>query len=280
MTAVAALAGALVGVGVLVLATYLRAGAPGSSLRLPRPHIETVDHGVMRVCVALLVGVVVGLVTHWPVAAAATLILGVALPSIMGSRRERELRSARLSGVAAWAEMLRDTLTAGLGIETAIRASALAAPLAIRAEVELLAAELRGPDLLDQSLRRFAGRVDNPTCDRVVAALLLPRGSSSLSQRLSAIAAAARDDVDMRLRVDAEREGTRWTAQLVVLITAAMALGLALLNRTYLQPYDSVAGQLVLVFVILLFAGGYAWLGRITGEPPPPRLMVGVEDRA
>ena len=234
----------------------------------------------MRVCAALLAGVVVGLVTHWPVAAAATLILGIALPSMMGSRREREMRSARLSGVAAWAEMLRDTLTAGLGIETAIRASALAAPLAIRAEVELLAAELRGPDLLDQSLRRFAGRVDNPTCDRVVAALLLPRGSSSLSQRLSAIAAAARDDVDMRLRVDAEREGTRWTARLVVLITAAMALGLALLNRTYLQPYDSVAGQLVLLVVILLFAGGYAWLGRITGEPASPRLMVGVEDAA
>lgn len=280
MTAVAALAGALVGVGVLVLVTYLRPGASGSPLLPRRPRLETVDHGVMRVCAALLAGVVVGLVTHWPVAAAATLILGIALPSVMGSRREREMRSARLSGVAAWAEMLRDTLTAGLGIETAIRASALAAPLAIRAEVELLAAELRGPDLLDEALRRFAGRVDNPTCDRVVAALLLPRGSSSLSQRLLAIAAAARDDVDMRLRVDAEREGTRWTARLVVLITAAMALGLALLNRTYLQPYDSVPGQLVLAFVILLFAGGYAWLGRITGEPASPRLLVGVEDAA
>ncbi len=280
MIAVAALAGALVGVGVLVLVTSLRPGAPGTRFPPRRSRVETIDHGVMRVCAALLAGVVVGLITHWPVAAAATLILGIALPSVVGSRREREMRSARLTGVAAWAEMLRDTLTAGLGIETAIRASALAAPLAIRAEVELLAAELRGPDLLDQSLRRFAGRVDNPTCDRVVAALLLPRGSSSLSQRLSAIAAAARDDVDMRLRVDAEREGTRWTARLVVLITAAMALGLALLNRTYLEPYSSVAGQLVLVVVILMFAGGYAWLGRITGEPSAPRLMVGVEDAA
>jgi tight adherence protein B len=280
VTALAALAGALVGVGMLALITVLRPGAAASPIRQRRPRIDTLDHTVIRVCASLLAGVFVGLVTHWPVAAAATLVLGFALPSVMGSGREREMRSARLSAVAAWAEMLRDTLTAGLGIETAIRASALAAPLAIRTEVELLAADLRGPDLLDESLRRFAGRVDNPTCDRVVAALLLPRGSSSLSQRLSAIAAAARDDVDMRLRVDAEREGTRWTARLVVLITAAMALGLALLNRTYLQPYDSVTGQLVLVLVILLFAGGYGWLGRITGEPSPPRLMVGAEDRA
>ena len=279
MTALAALAGALGGVGVLSLIAFLR---PAQATRPQRddPHrIESVHRGVVRVCGALLAAVVVGVVTHWPVAAAATLVLGIALPSVIGSSRERERRSARLSAVAAWAEMLRDTLTAGLGIETAIRASAVAAPLAVRTEVELLAAELAGSDQLDESLRRFAGRVDNPTCDRVVAALLLPRGSSSLSQRLSAIAAAARDDVDMRLRVDAEREGTRWTARLVVVITAAMALGLALLNHTYLQPYDSIVGQLVLVCVILLFAGGYTWLGRITAEPSPPRLMVGAEDR-
>ncbi|MHB8533204.1 MAG: type II secretion system F family protein [Solirubrobacteraceae bacterium] len=279
MTAVAALAGALLGTGVLAVILFLRPAVSDSATRKPRWTFERVDHAVLRVTGSALAAVLVGVVTHWPVAAVAVLVLGIALPSILGSRHARELRSARLSAVAAWAEMLRDTLTAGLGIETAIRASALAAPLAIRPEVELLAAELRGPDLLDEALRRFASRVDNPTSDRVVAALLLPRGSSSLSQRLSAIATAARDDVDMRLRVDAEREGTRWTARLVVVITAAMALGLALLNRTYLAPYDSVTGQLVLVVVILLFAGGYTWLGRITAEPSPARLMIGTEER-
>jgi tight adherence protein B len=274
VTALAAGAGALGGLGILLLVVGVRgvdAAAPS------RRHIslEQIDHAVLRVCLALLAGALVGVITEWPVAALATVVLMFAVPMILETRGAREQRLQRLAAVASWAEMIRDTLTAGLGIETAIRASASAAPLAIRADVELLAAELRGPEMIDAALRRFAGRVDNPTGDRVVAALLLPRGATTLSQRLSAIAEAAQRDVDMRRRIDAEREGTRWTARLVVIITAAMALGLALLSRGYLQPYSSVTGQLVLLVVVVLFAVGYLWLGRISGEPEAPRLVVG-----
>jgi tight adherence protein B len=277
VTALATLSGALVGAGILALIVAVRGVEADQVPRVRSWTIERVDHAAARVCIALLAAAVVGLITHWPVAAIGVMVLGLTVPLMLGSRQAHGLRLARLGAVAAWAEMLRDTLTAGLGIETAIRASAVAAPLPIRPEVELLAAELRGPDLLDESLRRFAARVDNPTCDRVVAALLLPRGSSSLSQRLSAIAVAAHQDVDMRRRVDAEREGTRWTARLVIVITAVMALGLALFNRTYLEPYDSATGQLVLLLVVAILAGGYVWLGRITVEPASPRLVVGAE---
>ncbi|MHB8533260.1 MAG: type II secretion system F family protein [Solirubrobacteraceae bacterium] len=274
MTALAALSGALCGLGLVLVVMGIRGVDPTAA---PRWRISRaqIDRAALRVCLALLAGVVVGVITGWPVMALATVALGLAGPRLLGTRGARERRVARLAAVASWAEMIRDTLSAGLGIETAIRASADAAPLPIRAEVELLAAELHGPEMLEDALRRFAGRVDNPTCDRVVAALLLPRGAGTLSQRLTAIAEAAQRDVDMRARVDAEREGTRWTARLVVVITAAMALGLALFSRDYLQPYGSAAGQLVLLLVVALFAVGYWWLGRISDEPSPPRLVVG-----
>ncbi len=279
MSAVAALSGALLGLGLLLLVMGLRGtAAPGPPPRW-RLSPTRIDHAALRVCLALLAGVLVGIITAWPVAALATVAMVFAVPMILETRGAHEYRLQRLAAVAAWAEMVRDTLSAGLGIETAIRASADAAPLPIRPEVELLAAELRGPEMLDGALRRFAARVDNPTCDRVVAALLLPRGSSTLGQRLSAIAEAAQADVDMRHRVDAEREGTRWTARLVVIITAVMALGLALLSREYLQPYGSAGGQLVLLAVVALFSVGYLWLGRITAEPEPPRLVVGGESQ-
>ena len=274
MTALVAASGALGGLGVFLLVVGLRGSAQDQPPRW-RVSVEKIDHAVVRACVALLAGALVGVITAWPVLAVATVAMVYAVPLLLESRGAHEQRLQRLAAVASWAEMVRDTLTAGLGIETAIRASADAAPLPVRAEVQLLAAELRGPEMLDTALRRFAARVDNSTCDRVVAALLLPRGSSTLSQRLSAIAEAAQRDVDMRRRVDAEREGTRWTARLVVVITAGMALGLALLSRSYLQPYGSVTGQLVLLVVVALFATGYVWLGRISDEPSPPRLVVG-----
>jgi tight adherence protein B len=277
VTALAAVSGAMTGLGVVLLGFGVR-GVDRNAPPRWRISVERIDHAALRVLLALLAGALVGIVTAWPVAALATVVLVIAVPTMLETRGARELRLRRLAAVASWAEMIRDTLTAGLGVETAIRASAGAAPMCIRAEVQLLAAELRGPEMLDAALRRFAGRVDNPTCDRVVAALLLPRGSGTLSQRLSAIADAAQRDVDMRRRVDAEREGTRWTARLVVIITAAMALGLALLSRNYLQPYGSVAGQFVLLIVVALFAVGYFWLARITDEPPAPRLVVGEED--
>jgi Flp pilus assembly protein TadB len=270
----AALSGALLGLGVLLLVVGLRGVEAGAAPRW-RLSLDSVDHAALRVCLALLAGVLVGVITTWPVAALATVVLVFAVPMMLETRGARDRRLARLAAVASWAEMVRDTLTAGLGIETAIRASANAAPLPIREEVELLATELRGPEMLDAALRRFAARVDNPTGDRVVAALLLPRAGATLSQRLSAIADAAQADVDMRRRVDAEREGTRWTARLVVVITAVMALGLALLSRDYLRPYASFAGQLILLVVVALFAVGYVWLGRISDEPEPPRLVVG-----
>jgi tight adherence protein B len=271
VTALVAAGGALCGLGVFVLVMGWRGvdAVPWPRLSLPR-----VDHAVVRGCLALLAGALIGFITGWPVAALATAALVFGVPLMLETRGAREQRLLRLAAVASWTEMVRDTLTAGLGIETAIRASAIAAPLPIRAEVELLATELRGPERLDAAMRRFAGRVDNATCDRVVAALLLPRGSGTLSQRLSAIADAAQRDVDMRHRVDAEREGTRWTARLVVIITATMAVGLTLLSRSYLTPYGSVAGQLVLLLVVVLFAVGYVWLGRISGEPSPPRLLL------
>jgi tight adherence protein B len=274
MTALAAASGALGGLGIFLLVVGLRGSPPGQAPRW-RVSVERIDHAVVRACVALLAGALVGVITAWPVLALATVGLVFAVPMVLESRGAAEKRLQRLAAVASWAEMVRDTLTAGLGIETAIRASADAAPLPVRAEVQLLATELRGAEMLDAALRRFAARVDNSTCDRIVAALLLPRGSNTLSQRLSAIAEAAQRDVDMRRRVDAEREGTRWTARLVVVITAGMALGLVLLSRTYLQPYGSLAGQLVLLVVVALFAAGYAWLGRISDEPSPPRLVVG-----
>ena len=276
MTVVAGVAGGLVGFGLFMLVVGIR-GVDGASPSWRLPSLQQVDHATLRVCAAVLAGVAVGLLTGWPVAALAAMVLAFAVPMMLDTRGGRERRLHRLTAVASWAEMLRDTLTAGLGIETAIRASAHSAPLAIRDEVRLLAAELHGPEMFDEALRRFAARIDNPTCDRVVAALLLPRGSSTLSQRLSAIAESAHRDVDMRRRIDAEREGTRWTARLIVVITAVMALGLVLLNRGYLDPYSGAAGQLVLLVVVALFGAGYVWLGRIAVEPEPPRLVVGGE---
>src|ERR1700736_4467464 len=104
MTALAALAGALVGVGVVALVMAIRGVDADAPRRRWRLSLQRVDHAVARLCIALLAGTFIGVLTHWPVAALAATVLALVLPLLLGSRRAREGRLARLAAVAAWAE--------------------------------------------------------------------------------------------------------------------------------------------------------------------------------
>ena len=168
--------------------------------------------------------------------------------------------------MAGWAEMLRDTMAGSAGLEQAIVATAPLAPLPIRAEVATLAVRLEG-ERLAPALRAFADEVADPTCDLVVAALVLAaeHQAQRLGELLGSLAAAARDQATMRLRVEAGRARTRTSVKVIVGATGALVVGLALFNRGYLAPYDTAVGQLVL----LLVGGGlrrsaFVWLSRMT----------------
>ena len=100
---------------------------------------------------------------------------------------------ARTEAVAAWAEMLRDTLAAG-GFREAILASRRVAPAPIAAQVGELA-ERSEYAPLGVALRQFAHAVDDPVADHVVAALVVAteRQAAGLRDMLGRIAASARE---------------------------------------------------------------------------------------
>ena len=53
-----------------------------------------------------------------------------------------------------------------------------------------------------------------------------------------------------------------------------LALGLALFNHAYVAVYDSVTGQLVLCFVVALYAAGVMWMRALARFPVPERLLA------
>jgi len=181
-----------------------------------------------------------------------------------------------VEAVAGWAEMLRDTLAAAAGLEQTILASAATAPAALRPEVAELAARLQRGERLPAALRVFADRVADPTCDLVVCSLSLASEHQvrQLAGLLGELAGEAREQVAMRLRVDAGRARTRTSVWVTVGTTVAFAAGLVLLNRPYLHPYDTPAGQLVLLTVGALFAVAFGWLARIGRLPEPERILT------
>ena len=54
-----------------------------------------------------------------------------------------------------------------------------------------------------------------------------------------------------------------------------MALLLVVLNRSYLSPFDTAAGQAVLLAVVACFAGGLWWLASMARYAAPERFVIG-----
>ena len=272
MTALAAVLGAGVGLGVLLVALGWR-GVEGRrpARRWTRRQLE--GH-TLRLAVAVGAAVVVGAGTGWPVAALLATAACWGVPQLFTESKAHARLIAKVEAVASWAEMLRDTMAGAAGLEQAIIASAPVAPLPIRGEVATLAAGLER-ERLGPALRAFADEVADPTCDLVVAALVLAaeHQASRLGELLGTLAASARDQATMRLRVEAGRARTRTSVRVIVGVTLGLALFLAILNHGYLAPYSSPLGQFVLLVVGVLFALAFAWLAKITRPVEPARLL-------
>lgn len=272
MTALGVLLGAGVGLGLALVVIGIR----GLEARRPAPHRTRarLERLMLRLGLAIMAGVVVGAITRWPVAAILAGAACWALPALFAESKAQARTIASVEAVAGWAEMLRDTMAGAAGLEQAIAATAAVAPPAIRTQVATLAARVER-DRLGPALRAFADDVADPSCDLVVAALLLAaeQQASRLGELLGTLATAAREQATMRLRVEASRARTRTSVKLIVGMTLGLALFLAVLNHGYLSPYDSAVGQLVLLLVGGLFALSFAWMARISRPVEPARLL-------
>jgi tight adherence protein B len=266
MTLVAGVLGALFALGVVTFAVAMRPVAPAEAppRRRSGPSArERFENLVLRLALGIGVAVVVGVVTRWPMAALLLGLAGFLAPSLLGGEAQRKAKLDRVEGIAAWAEMLRDTMAGSGGLEQSIIATAGVAPPAIRREVVRLAARLER-ERLAPALREFADELDDPSGDLVVAALILAADKSPkrLGDLLGRLADSARDEVNMRLRVDAGRSRTRTSVKVITVFTTLFAAFLIVFNRSYLEPYDSLVGQMVMAFVGLCFGGAFTWLAR------------------
>jgi tight adherence protein B len=272
-------AGAIVGVLAATGAWLAVAGATGVAARQReqrRP--KAWDQLWWRAAFIAAAAVAGWAVTGWPAAGALAGAASAVAPMLVGTRRLRQQANERSEALAVWAEMLRDTIAAHAGLREAIAVTARVAPLPIRAEVQALTVRAeREP--LTVALRRFAVEVADPVADLIVAALVIAadRQAHRLAELLSQIAASAREHAAMRLRVETGRARTYASSRALVAITFGLAVVLLVFSPTFMEPYETVTGQLVLVAISALFAGAL-WSLLLLGRPAvAPRLLAGIE---
>ena len=272
----AILCGAVLGAGLFV-AVLAVVGLPERPAgRPPRQRSSGLGAETRRLATGIGVGLVVLLATRWVVAGVALGLLAGCWEYIGGSTAAERRGINRLDALASWTESLRDTIAGAIGLEQAIPATAASAGAAIRPSLNLLVDRLRIREPLPSALAGFAEDLDDASADVVCASLILNarlRGPG-LRDVLSALAQSIREELDMRRRIEASRRSIRRSVRIVLCIVLGMMGGLTLFNRSYVEPFDDLVGQLVMLAVALLFLGGLLWLRRLAAPTETDRFLV------
>jgi hypothetical protein len=261
--------GAIVGLGVFLLSVPQGVQATWSAL----VNFKTFRFRLAQIAIPLAFTVTL-IVTGWIVVAVSVALLVVAIPGIgrpyIQTRNEQEL----VDGIATWTEQLRDTLAGAHGLEQAIVATSVHAPLVLQAHVKKLASFI-GYGSLEDGIRRFGDDLDNSTADFVVAALVTAsqHQARDLGMLLTQIAQCARDESKMRSRVWVGRARTRSAIKIIATVIASFVLGLFTFNRTYLQPYSSIQGQVVLSAILGVFAVSLSLMQSMAKIIEPERFV-------
>jgi Flp pilus assembly protein TadB len=129
---------------------------------------------------------------------------------------------------------------------------------------------------IPDALRKFAEELSDPSADLVVCALIL--ASTARAQRLvdllGALAESMREEIAMRLRIESGRASARSGVRTIVLFSIGFAVVLSLLAHSYLQPFGSPTGQVVLLLAGCVDMAGILLMLRLVRDVDPPRLLL------
>lgn len=207
---------------------------------------------------------------------------GIAHPSLAKLRRSNAKRNhddrPLVEALAVWIEQLRDMMAGARGLEQAIVASSTTAPANIRPAVGRLAANLDFQPL-SSAARAFANEIAHPLADFVSAVFITTsqHQARDVVALLSQLAETCRDEVTMRTRVWVSRARTRSAVRIIVVVVGLFITGLFVFNRSYLEPYSTPTGIVVLMIVFGLFTGSFVGLNRLSQFDMPARFVAAGE---
>jgi Flp pilus assembly protein TadB len=220
-------------------------------------------------------GVTVWLVTRWPVGVAIAVLAVPGVPWLFSAATAEKNAIARLTALEAWTRRVADYVRNGLGLQAAIIASSrtTTTPL-IEAEVRMLTVRLQAGVDPVEALQAFADDLDDYSSDEVVAPLILQLSDAGegLHHALTDIAHALSEEIATRATVDSERATARFTIKFLTIGTGIVAV-LGALNSGTAAVYGTVAGQVILAVLALVYVALMLWIRSLSLPERRPRLL-------
>lgn len=273
---VPAIGGSLVVAGLIGVAVGLRRVAP-STLRPRRAGVRRRFTLSRRTKLLLLAGLAAGLVlallSGWLLAAVVVPVAAVGLPMLLSASPAQD-KITRLEAMEEWTRSLSGVLVAGGGLEQSLVATLRSTPEAIRPEVGRLVARVRARWSTEDAIRAFADDLDDATGDLIASNLILGtrRRGPGLTTVLESLAESVAADVRARRQIEADRAKPRTTARWVTIITVVV-LGVLALTGSYVAPYRTAVGQLLLALLLGAYVAVLVWMRRMSRGVPLPRFI-------
>ncbi len=246
---------------------------------LPRRRHRRLPHLSRRTRMLFLTGIALGiigwLVSGWPLALVIAPAATVGLPYLLSAPEAKD-RIERLEALEEWTRSLSGVLTVGIGLEQALITTLRSTPAPIAEEVGLLVARLRARWATEDAIRAFADDLDDATGDLVAGNLILAarRRGAGLANVLDGLAESVAADVRARRQVEADRAKPRTTARWVTIISASVLVVLGL-TGSYIEPYGSPLGQVILAVLLPAYVATLLWMRRMAEGRPLPRIIGG-----
>jgi len=265
----------LIAVGVMLVIVGLALGvALAFGVQLPQPAAKTrlksdaeMTHRWRRwQLLAIPAGVAVMLLTGWVAAGLGAAALVLVAPSLLRPSAASQRHIDRLEALASWTRRMADLLASGAAqtLQDAIGRAAATSPAPIEVETKALATRM-GPRGMEPALRQFAKEIADPVGDHVAMALIVRdrHGATGLADVLTALATDVDEQVRMRRTILSEQKKAVSNIRMILGLTVIVWVGLSLFARSYMAPYNTVAGQLGLGVIVAGFGFTLAWFRRL-----------------
>ena len=218
----------------------------------------------------LLTGTLAQVLLGWPLMTVLCAAFGAAAPVLYFAERHDRRRARVQEAMSEAIGQLRDGIRSGLSVQEALIGLARNGPAPLRDEFASLVREAR---LLgfEPALRKMRERLADPVFDVVATTLVLNDrvGGRNVSQVLDRLTQATRAQQRVHQELRAQQSRNVLSARIVAGVPLAVLIAIRWISPEYLDLFNGVWGQLLLVGCLGSVAIGYLamrWLSRLPAE--------------
>lgn len=263
---------------------FRRASRASVRERLARLGLEGIGLAQLGAGMAVLGLVGAGLAFALFGGAAAAALAGIFAAGVPVStaraRRQRRREVARQAWPAMLEEMRLLTGSLGRSIPQALFESARNGPRELRGAFAAAEREWLVSTDFSRTIATLESDLRDPTADAALETLLVAQelGGTGLEERLNALVADRRADLEARKDALAEQAGVRFARRFVVIVPVGMALaGLSI--GTGRAAYATFTGQAAMLAAASVLVMCWLWAGRLLRLPEARRVFEAGEDR-